>query len=357
VNELVATFATYQRLLLRVPWIADQVRLFVFAFCGRTAMAGLLLQQTSLASWPLPVKTYWQAVTDCAAGAVTQGQAALTSLANSAEGLTRHTAQAFLDRYTSANPPPVAAAVLTATAQQQLAQIEQDYLHAIEAGANVIGGQRPPLVTYLLLAVNLAVFGWEVLRGILENPIVLFDLGAMAPAVVLWQGEWWRLLTSTFLHFNVMHIAFNLLALWFLGRLVERRLGAVRFLVVYLLSGVLSMGMYVVLLQLGWVSMYTLVVGASGSIMGLIGAEAAILLRLWRTDASRIARQHFLRALLFVLLQASMDLLIPQFSFTGHLSGALFGFVLASLLYRRQTVPYRPTPATVPTTDLAVPTE
>ncbi len=345
-NRLVSSFATYQHLLPRAPWLIDQARLFVFAFCGRQAALSLIVQQTSLAHWPAHSIAYWTAVCAYAAGERAVAKTKLSELASGDNGLTAAAAQQYLDRLASALPPPIAIDELTLESQEQLAQIEQAYLRAIEAGASSIRDGRLPLATYALLAINLVVFGIEVLRGVLTNPAELYRMGAMAPLTVLMEGAWWRLVSSTFLHINLVHLAFNMLALWFLGRLVEMRLGVRRFLLLYLLAGILSMGMYVLLLQLAWVSPYVIVVGASGSIMGLVGAEAAILLRLWRADHSPIARQHLLRPVMVILLQAGLDLLMPQFSFVGHLSGAFFGFILASLLYRRQPVAYTLSPST-----------
>lgn len=337
-NRLVATFVAYQPLLQRATGVLDQARLFVFAYCARQAAFELLMQQRAVASWPVTVRAYWRAVLSCALGDVTQGRAQMTQLAMGEAGLVRDSAQAYLRRIDAATPPIVAAAQLTPATMMQIGQVEQDYWHALEAAGGIARNREHPLATYLMVALNLLFFGVEIVRGALNNAAGLYDLGAMAPIVVWLDGAWWRLLSATFLHVNLTHLAFNMLALWFLGRMVEAKLGPIRFLIVYLLSGVLSMGIYIVLLQLELVSLSTIIVGASGSIMGLIGAEAAILFRLWRSDASQVARQYFLRAVIFVLLQASLDLLIPHFSFVGHLSGAIFGFILAALLYRRQPI-------------------
>lgn len=333
-NELVETTTRYQALLHKAPWLIDQARLFVYAFCGRQAALELLLQQHSLTAWPPSVLRYWRAVAAAAAGQTDRAHTELTKLVTEGDQLTQNAAKVYLTRLAAPSSP--AAALLTPSAQQQLDELERNHRRAIEAGLSPVRTTGRPWVTYGLILLNVVVFAVEWFAGALEQLDVLYDMGALVPIVVVADGQWWRLVSSTFLHFSVMHITFNMLALWYLGRLVEAKLGAVRYLILYLLAGILSMSMYLVLLWLHLVEPFTLVAGASGSIMGLVGAEAAILLRLWRSDGSTVARQRFIATALIIVMQASLDLLMPEFSFTGHLSGAVIGFVLASLLYRRR---------------------
>lgn len=335
-NGLVAATARHQALLNKAPWLIDQARLFVYAFCGRQQALELLLQQRSLAAWPSTLLRYWRAVAAAAAGHIDQAQRELTKLVTEGDQLTRSAAKAYLTRLNGVPPPAPAAMQLTPTAQQQLVHLERNHQRAIEAGVNLVRTTGKPWVTYGLLLINVVIFGVEWWIGATEQLDLLYEMGALVPIAVVADGQWWRLLSSTFLHFSPMHITFNMLALWYLGQAVEAKLGAIRYLLLYLLSGVLSMSMYILLLWLQLVDPFTLVAGASGSIMGLVGAEAAILLRLWRSDGSAVARQRFILTALIIVMQASLDLMMPEFSFTGHLSGAIIGFVLASLLYRRR---------------------
>jgi membrane associated rhomboid family serine protease len=78
-----------------------------------------------------------------------------------------------------------------------------------------------------LVALNLAVFAWTVVeaRSLLDNAdAALFRVWALVPAAVA-EGEWWRLITAGFLHIGPLHIAFNMYALWVLGRDLEIVLG------------------------------------------------------------------------------------------------------------------------------------
>ncbi|MEZ4862036.1 MAG: rhomboid family intramembrane serine protease [Caldilineaceae bacterium] len=351
-NGLVAAYSAQQTLITKAPWLLDYGRLYIYAFCGRLPALALLLRQPSLTSWPPAILTYWRGVAHCAAGQWAEGSALFTTIAENEDPLVRATAARWLACLETGQQhpttlPPEADQILTAQAQQQIAHIEREHQRALEAGLQAMPSNRRPLVTYTLIAINVAIFGWELWLGATDHLERLYQLGALMPAAVLLGGQWWRLVSSTFLHFSIMHLAFNMLGLWYLGRLVEARLGAWRYLLLYLLSGILPMALYPLLLWLGKVSPVVLVAGASGSIMGVLGAEAAILLRLWRVDQSQVARQRFFLAALIVAMQASLDLLIPHFSFSGHLSGALIGFVLALLLYRVPRESQTPTLATV----------
>jgi len=174
----------------------------------------------------------------------------------------------------------------------------------------------------------------------------LYKLGALwTPAVV--AGEWWRLLAAQFLHLGVLHLLMNMLALAWLGPIVENSFGTLRFLVIYLLAGTGSMG-FVLFRELGAVEP-TLLVGASGCIMGLIGAMAASLWRGWRVHHARIARLRLRSVIAIVLMQTTFDLLVPQVSMAAHLTGIFIGFVTAlALRDKTETPPARATGTTEP---------
>jgi membrane associated rhomboid family serine protease len=132
-----------------------------------------------------------------------------------------------------------------------------------------------PLVTQVLIAVNVAIFAIGVGSGLETRPQVAVDYGLIAeftasdgfvfPGLGVAHGEWYRLLTSGFLHVNVIHIAFNMLVLYQLGQLLEPVFGRLRFGVVYAVS--LLCGALGVML----VSPDNLTMGASGAVFGLMG--------------------------------------------------------------------------------------
>ncbi|TWD15218.1 membrane associated rhomboid family serine protease [Streptomyces sp. T12] len=144
------------------------------------------------------------------------------------------------------------------------------------AGGSVAADPR--LVTKILIGINLAVFLAVRIQSSLLNDLVL--VGTWPPAPFLptqgvAEGEWYRLLTSMFTHEEFWHIGFNMLGLWWLGGPLEQQLGRVRYLALYLISG-LAGGALTYLLAAGTSAS----LGASGAVFGLFGATAVLMRRL-----------------------------------------------------------------------------
>jgi rhomboid protease GluP len=190
------------------------------------------------------------------------------------------------------------------------------------------GGARKNPATTAVCLVLLAVYLVEEWLGGSENLEVAVAMGAIysGPGV---KPELWRLFAANFLHFGWLHLAMNVGAFFALGPFVERRLGAVRYLLVLLASGLGSMALTTYVFYAG---REVVLVGASGAIMGLVGATAAVLLRLRDGDRSGLVGKR-LRSIVFILaLQFSFDLLTPRVSFAAHASGVLCGFAAALLI-------------------------
>jgi membrane associated rhomboid family serine protease len=138
-------------------------------------------------------------------------------------------------------------------------------------GAPAQGFQQAP-ATFVLIAINVLVYLAELAGGTggINNPGggVIEDLGLYGPSVA--EGEWYRLLTSGFLHISLFHIGFNMLLLFFLGRLLEPALGTPRFVVLYFAS--LLGGSFGALI----LDPNALTLGASGAVFGLAGATFVI---------------------------------------------------------------------------------
>jgi membrane associated rhomboid family serine protease len=122
-------------------------------------------------------------------------------------------------------------------------------------------------VTTVLIAINVLVYLITVGQGggIGSPGGRLFVDGALYGPVVA-DGDWWRLFTAMFLHASLLHIAFNMLALWWFGSVVERSVGTLRYILIYVASGLAgSAGALIA-------SPNAVTVGASGAIFGLLGA-------------------------------------------------------------------------------------
>lgn len=124
-------------------------------------------------------------------------------------------------------------------------------------------------VTWGLVALNAAVWTAMVAAGakvMRSDPAMLFAWGGNAASAVQ-AGEWWRLLTATFLHGGVIHLGLNMLALWTVGPLLERIYGRMQFLLIYLVSGLAGS-----LMSLHYAAQTKVSVGASGAVFGIVGA-------------------------------------------------------------------------------------
>jgi membrane associated rhomboid family serine protease len=189
----------------------------------------------------------------------------------------------------------------------------------------------PAVLTLILL--NAVAFLFEISAGDLNDPEVLHRVGALEPYAVVVQGEYWRLFTALFLHGGFTHLLFNIFALYILGPPLERSIGTLRFTVCYLVSGLASSAGVVGLTVLGFVEVAQLV-GASGCIMGIVGAWAGFLLR--HRHAPQ-AKQRLGNVVMIIVIQVAFDLSTPQVSMAAHLCGLVAGFFLGLVLVPRVT--------------------
>ena len=191
--------------------------------------------------------------------------------------------------------------------------------------------RRPPFATWSIAVVLIGIFLIE-LPGGSTNPRNLLELGALRIPTSLTPGEWWRMLTAGVLHFGPLHLAMNLMGLLYLGSRLERAWGSFRTLGAYAIATVASMGLAPYLLALGERPPYAILVGASGGVMGLLGAIIGHLTVGWWRGRSRRIRKQLGMLLLIVCLQTMFDLSTPNVSFACHLLGLATGLVTALVL-------------------------
>jgi membrane associated rhomboid family serine protease len=144
----------------------------------------------------------------------------------------------------------------------------------------------------------------------------LFARGALIGAAISVDGDWYRLVTAMFLHASLLHLAFNMLALYWLGTVVEQALGSIRFLLVYFASGLAGSAGALV-----FTDPFTPTVGASGAIFGIMGA---LLVLEYRATGSLGGQ-----AMGLIVLNLVLTFAIPNISIGGHLGG-LAGGILAT---------------------------
>jgi membrane associated rhomboid family serine protease len=194
--------------------------------------------------------------------------------------------------------------------------------------------RRDPQLTYVLIALNVIAFlamtaggGGLMSRGGGE----VYNNGALfGPAVA--DGDWWRIVTAGFLHAGILHLAFNMYFLYFLGTLLEPEIGKLRFAAIYFVS--LLGGSFGALL----LSPTAVTVGASGAVFGLMGA-AIIAMRARGIDPMQSGLGMTL------LLNLGITFLIPGISIGGHIGGLVAGGIIGYLMFEiaeRRRMPLAP---------------
>jgi membrane associated rhomboid family serine protease len=187
----------------------------------------------------------------------------------------------------------------------------------------------PAVLIFILL--NVVAYLFEISVGDWKDPEVLHRIGALEFYSVIVQHEYWRFFTALFLHGGFIHLLFNLVALYILGPPLERSIGTTRFVVCYMISG-LGSGVGVIgLTSIGLVQPAQLV-GASGAIMGIVGALAGFLVRYRHAPQ---AKQRLANVVMIVAIQIVFDVSTPQVSMAAHLCGLVAGFFLGLVLAPR----------------------
>jgi rhomboid protease GluP len=194
-------------------------------------------------------------------------------------------------------------------------------------------GRRTPVTTFLLLAI-VAMFVVETVRGGSTDTRVLLALGADYPPLVR-QGEYWRLVTSLFLHIGLLHLVLNGWALYQLGALFELVLGSGRLLLVYFVSGIAGSIASTLFTR-------SLSAGASGAIFGVMGALIAYLMKR-RENLTPQAKSLLMQLALWAGINVFLGFSNPVIDNAAHLGGCAAGFVIGLFLKDRPRYRLEPT--------------
>ena len=187
------------------------------------------------------------------------------------------------------------------------------------------------VLVYVLVALQGTAVGVPLNLGLVQQPREVLSLGALIPALVA-EGEAWRLVTSAFLHSGFVHLALNMLSLYFLGSFAEVTFGRSRFLALYLISGIAGGLAY---LYFG--SFNAPAVGASGAIFGLLGGVFGFAIR---RGTFSMRNPIISQLLLLTALNLFLGATIPGVSNTAHIGGLLgglvFGYLMAPTVYSQK---------------------
>ena len=184
-----------------------------------------------------------------------------------------------------------------------------------------------PWLTYVLIAANVAMFAVELAAGasaVTPTPQKMIELGGNFAPLTL-HGEWWRLLSSMFLHYGVIHIGMNMICLY-QARVVEQLYGKLGYVAIYLVAGLLG-GVASLARTTNAVS-----AGASGAVFGVFGAFGAFLVLRKAAMDEEVWRKTTRQIMTFVGINLVYGMSVPGIDMSAHIGGLIGGFAVGALL-------------------------
>jgi membrane associated rhomboid family serine protease len=188
--------------------------------------------------------------------------------------------------------------------------------------------------TMILIGANVGVYVLMCLAGGIAitgvDHAVLIGFGAKQNELIAGQHQYWRLVTSMFIHIGIIHLLLNNYALWIIGQEIERIYGSARFVILYLITGVLgSLGSYAFNPQ-------ATSAGASGAIFGLFGVMATFAFKYRKEIPETLSREIKRRVLPIIALNLVFGLSVQIVDNAAHIGGLLSGIALALIVpYKR----------------------
>lgn len=190
-------------------------------------------------------------------------------------------------------------------------------------------GRKTAYVNTAIIIINVLCFLYLELQGSTENAGFMLAHGAMFAPLVVDHGQYYRLVTSVFMHFGVSHLMNNMLVLFVLGDNLERALGHVKYLIFYLLCGVgANLISMTVNLMTGSLSVGA---GASGAIFGVVGG----LVYAVGVNRGRLEDLTSRQLGVMILLTLYHGFTSMNIDNAAHIGGLAAGILLGILLYRK----------------------
>ena len=187
-----------------------------------------------------------------------------------------------------------------------------------------------PIATWALVAANIAWFMFVASQGggwLVPQPGVIIHWGSNFGPLTL-NGEWWRLFTCMFVHFGLLHLAFNMWVLWSIGRMIERMFGSFHYALLYVFAGLCGS-----MASLWW-NPNVHSAGASGAIFGLLGGLLAFVLNPVSGVPPTIAASQRRLGIVFIAYNLIGGLTHHGIDNAAHLGGLVGGFVIGWMLAR-----------------------
>lgn len=205
---------------------------------------------------------------------------------------------------------------------------------------NSISHKRPKakhfsFVNTFFVIINVVVFILLEIGGDTQDAYYMLTRGAMFGPIMIEHGEYYRLFTSMFLHFGINHLTGNMVSLLFLGDNLERALGKIRYLLIYLLSGLgASICSFLFNVIKGEI---VVAAGASGAVFGVIGALFYTLIR----NKGKLEDLTSMRLGILIVYILYSGFMSPGIDNAAHIGGLLIGFLLAIPLYPKKKMKQR----------------
>ena len=190
--------------------------------------------------------------------------------------------------------------------------------------------KKKPYITIGLIITNIIVFILLELRGNSLEAEYMMEMGAVYPDKIQNNGEYWRLLTSTFMHFGFRHLLNNMVLLGTAGQILERALGPVKYFILYILSGV--GGSTLSYIQMIYSGDYAVAAGASGAIFGIVGALLWVVI----CNKGHYETLTGKGLVVMILLCLYYGISTGGVDNWGHIGGLIGGFFVGIHFYKRK---------------------
>ena len=186
-------------------------------------------------------------------------------------------------------------------------------------------------ITIALILINVTIYLILEFLGTTESATFMMQYGAVYPPYITEGGEYWRFFTATLMHFGLQHLLNNMVMLGAAGPILERALGKLKYLTLYFIAGI--GGCVLSYLEMMHSGEYAVAAGASGSIFGIIGALAWILILHKGKYETLTGKGMILMMMLSLYYGASTG----DVDNWGHIGGFVMGFLICIIFYRRNT--------------------
>ncbi len=189
-----------------------------------------------------------------------------------------------------------------------------------------------PIASIFLIILNVIVHLYLTFKGGTTNTMVMLENGALYAPAVLEDHEYYRMITSMFMHFGFEHLFFNMILLYYMGTVLEKGLGEIRFLLLYFISGLI--GNVASLIWYTQIDRMSVSAGASGAIFGLVGAALYLVIK-----HKGYYRGIDIRRLVLMIAVNLYNGFVVQSGINNaaHVGGLVSGFLLGVVLTQSET--------------------